>query len=87
MGMAAPQDGEQLTKTELSTAQATAAAELALEALKNRNGGELHGALADAVRASVSKAKVLQIVSTSSPAIAAPELSELGCSRVQHHNG
>ena len=29
MGMAAPQDGEQLTKTELSTAQATAAAELA----------------------------------------------------------
>ena len=26
MGMAAPQDGEQLTKTELSTAQATAAA-------------------------------------------------------------
>ena len=34
MGMAAPQDGEQLTKTELSTAQATAAAELALGALK-----------------------------------------------------
>ncbi|MDG2328817.1 MAG: DUF3887 domain-containing protein [Synechococcus sp. cluster2_bin.44] len=58
MGMAAPLDGEQLTKTELSTAQATAAAELALEALKDRDGGELHGALADAVRASVSKAKV-----------------------------
>ena len=58
MGMASPQDGEQLTKIELSTAKATAAAELALEALKDRDGGELHGALADAVRASVSKAKV-----------------------------
>ena len=58
MGMASPQDGEQLTKIELSTAKATAATELALEALKDRDGGELHGALADAVRASVSKAKV-----------------------------
>ena len=58
MGMAAPQDGEQLTKTELSTAQATAAAELALEALKDRDGDELHGALAEAVRTSVSKDNV-----------------------------
>ena len=58
MGMAAPQDGEQLTKTELSTAQATAAAELALGALKDRDGDELHGALAEAVRTSVSKDKV-----------------------------
>lgn len=58
MGMAAPQDGEQLTKTELSTAQATAAAELALEALKDRDGDELHGALAETVRTSVSKANV-----------------------------
>ena len=58
MGMAAPQDGEQLTKTELSTAQATAAAELALEALKDRDGDELHRALAEAVRTSVSKDKV-----------------------------
>jgi hypothetical protein len=41
MGMAAPLDGEQLTKTELSTGQATAAAELALEALMDRDGGEL----------------------------------------------
>ena len=31
--------GQQLTKTELSTAQATAAAELALEDLKHRHGG------------------------------------------------
>ena len=58
MGMAAPQDGEQLTKTELSTAQATAAAELALGALKDRDGDELHEALAEAVRTSVSKDKV-----------------------------
>jgi hypothetical protein len=58
MGMAAPQDGEQLTRTELSTAQATAAAELALGALKDRDGDELHGALAEAVRTSVSKDKV-----------------------------
>ena len=43
MGMAAPLDLEQLTKTELSTAQATAAAELALEALKDRDWGELEG--------------------------------------------
>ena len=43
MGMAAPQDGEQLTKIELSTAKATAATELALEALKNRDWGELEG--------------------------------------------
>ncbi len=58
MGMAAPQEGEQLTRTELSAAQATAAAELALEALKDRDGAELHGALSEAVRSSVSKAKV-----------------------------
>ena len=43
MGMASPQDGEQLTKIELSTAKATAATELALEALKNRDWGELEG--------------------------------------------
>ena len=43
MGMASPQDGEQLTKIELSTAKATAAAELALEALKDRDWGELEG--------------------------------------------
>ena len=58
MGMAAPQDIEQLTKTELSTAQATSAAELALMALKDRDGDELHGALAEAVRTSVSKDNV-----------------------------
>ncbi len=58
MGMAAPQDREQLTKTELSTAQATSAAELALKALKDRDGDELHGALAEAVRTSVSKDNV-----------------------------
>ena len=43
MGMASPQDGEQLTKIELSTAKATAATELALEALKDRDWGELEG--------------------------------------------
>ena len=43
MGMASPQDGEQIMKTELSTAKATAAAELALEALKDRDWGELEG--------------------------------------------
>ena len=43
MGLASPQDGDQLTKTELSTAKATAAAELALEALKDRDWGELEG--------------------------------------------
>jgi hypothetical protein len=60
MGMAAPQNGEQLTTTELSAAEATAAAELALGALKDRDGDELHGALAEAVRTSVSKDKVQQ---------------------------
>ena len=43
MGMASPKDGEQLTKIELSTAKATAATELALEDLKNRDWGELEG--------------------------------------------
>jgi hypothetical protein len=60
MGLAAPQNGEQLTTTELSAAEATAAAELALGALKDRDGDELHGALAEAVRTSVSKDKVQQ---------------------------
>ena len=60
MGMAAPQNGEQLTTTELSAAEATAAAELALGALKDRDGDELHGALSEAVRTSVSKDKVQQ---------------------------
>lgn len=53
MGLISPAAAEQLTRTELSPAQATAAAELLLEALKNRQGDIMHDALATPVQASV----------------------------------
>ena len=53
MGLISPAAAEQLTRTELSPAQATAAAELLLEALKNRQGDVMQDALAAPVQASV----------------------------------
>ena len=53
MGLISPAAAEQLTKTELTPAQATAAAELLLEALKNRLGDVMHDALAAPVQTSV----------------------------------
>ena len=53
MGLISPAAAEQLTRTELTPAQATAAAELLLEALKNRKGGVMHDALAAPVQTSV----------------------------------
>lgn len=54
MGLISPAAAEQLTRTELTPAQATtAAAELLLEALKNRLGDVMHDALAAPVQTSV----------------------------------
>ena len=53
MGLISPAAAEQLTRTELTPAQATSAAELLLEALKNRQGDVMHGALAAPVQTSV----------------------------------
>ena len=53
MGVVNPAAAEDLTRTELSPAQATAAAELLLDALKNRQGDVMHDALATPVQASV----------------------------------
>ncbi|MCH1545005.1 MAG: DUF3887 domain-containing protein [Synechococcus sp. MOX_bin32] len=53
MGLISPAAAEQLTRTELTPAQATAAAELLLEALKNRQGDVMHDALAAPVQISV----------------------------------
>ena len=53
MGVISPAAAEELTKTELTPAQATAAAELLLGALKERQGDVLHDALATPVQASV----------------------------------
>ena len=52
-GVINPAAAEDLTRTELSPAQATAAAELLLDALKNRQGDVMHDALATPVQASV----------------------------------
>ena len=52
IGLISPAAAEQLTRTELTPAQATAAAEL-LEALKNRQGDVMHDALAAPVQTSV----------------------------------
>ena len=52
MGLISPAAAEQLTRTELTPVQATAAAELLLEALKNRRGDVMHDALAAPVRTS-----------------------------------
>ena len=53
MGLISSAAAEQLTRTELTPAQATAAAELLLEALKYRQGDVMHDALAAPVRTSV----------------------------------
>ena len=53
MGLISPAAAEELTRTELTPAQATAAAELLLEALKERQGDVMHEALAAPVQASV----------------------------------
>ena len=53
MGVINPAAAEDLTRTELSPAQATAAAELLLDALKNSQGDVMHDALATPVQASV----------------------------------
>ena len=50
MGVINPAAAEDLTRTELSPAQATAAAELLLDALKNRQGDVMHDALATPVQ-------------------------------------
>jgi len=48
-----PAAAKQLTRTELTPAQATTAAELLLDALKNRQGDVMHDALAAPVQSSV----------------------------------
>ena len=53
MGLISPAAAEQLTKTELTPGQATAAAELLLEALKERQGDVMNDALAAPVQASI----------------------------------
>ena len=53
MGLISPAAAEQITRTELTPAQATAAAELLLEALKNRQGDVMHDALAAPVQTSI----------------------------------
>ena len=53
MGVFSPAAAEDLTRTELTPAQATAAAELLLKALKERQGDAMHDALAAPVQASV----------------------------------
>ena len=53
MGLISPAAAEQITRTELTPAQATTAAELLLEALKYRQGDVMHDALAAPVQTSV----------------------------------
>ena len=53
MGLITPAAAEQLTRTELTPAQATEAAELLLEALKNRQGDVIDVALAAPIQISV----------------------------------
>ena len=53
IGVISPAAAEELTRTELTPAQATAAAELLLEALKGRQADVMHSALADPVQAGV----------------------------------
>ena len=53
MGLISPAAAEQITRTELTPAQATAAAELLLEELKYRQGDVMHDALTAQVQTSV----------------------------------
>ena len=53
MVLISPAAAEQLNRTELSPAQATAAAELLVEALTNRQGDVMHDAHVTPVQASV----------------------------------
>ena len=59
IGLISPAAAEELTRTELTPAQAKAAAELMLEALQERQGDVMHDALATPVQASVD-AKTVQ---------------------------
>ena len=59
MGLISPAAAEELTRTELTPAQAKAAAELMLEALQERQGDVMYDALATPVQASVD-AKTVQ---------------------------
>ena len=53
MGVISPAAAEELTRTDLTPAQATAAAELLLEALKERQGDVMHDALAGPIQTSI----------------------------------
>lgn len=53
-------EAEEVKATSLTPAQATAATELILQALQNRDGGTLHGRLAESVQSKVSVATVQQ---------------------------
>ena len=58
IGALSPAKAQELTRTELTPAQATAAAELLLDAMKQKKGDAVHAALADPIQASVSQKKV-----------------------------
>ena len=53
-----PGHAEELTRTQLTPAQATAAAEQLLSALEQRQGAKLHSSLATAIQSNVSRAAV-----------------------------
>jgi hypothetical protein len=55
---AAPVAAQQTNKTELTPAQSTAATELLLEALKERQAAVIHSNLAESVRSSIDVATI-----------------------------
>ena len=75
MGLISPATAEQLTRTEFTPAEATAAAELLLEALKNRQGDVIHDALSAPVQTSVDvksvQARLDQCMAIDGPASSA----------------
>ena len=60
IGALSPAKAQELTRTELTPAQATAAAELLLDAMKQKKGDAVHAALADPIQDSVCPFSKLQ---------------------------
>jgi len=64
---ATPVAAQQTKKTELTPAQSTAATELLLEALKERQAAVIHSSLADSVRSSIDVANIQKRLNSRKP--------------------
>ena len=87
MGLINPAAAEEPTKTELSPAQATKAAERLLGALKERNGSVVYDALAAPIQASFEMQSVQTRLNQRVAIDASRIVSVIPGYNIQHDNG